>query len=140
MAMQAAQVAFFPAASPGADPAALIDHLRQGRPHLFEADLARALGLRITEVRRMVHDRVGARLAVACRAAGFSRGQFQEAFRMIQSSIAPMPSPGFCGADWPSQVAALFDTIPEAEAGQTLKRWRRATTTASLPLPNPAVY
>ena len=112
------------------EPEALIGHLRQGEYHLFEAGLARRLNLRLIEVRRMVHERAGARLAVACRAAGFSRDQFEAAYRVIQSSIERLPAPGVCGADWPQQLGELFDLVRPADAELTLKRWRRALAPA----------
>lgn len=115
---------------PATEPEALVVHLRQGEHHLFEAGLARRLSLRLVEVRRMVHERAGARLAVACRAAGFSREQFEGAYRLIQSSIERLPAPGVCGADWPQQLGELFDLVRPADAELTLKRWRRALTPA----------
>lgn len=121
----AAEVASgFPARS--AAPAVMIDHLRQGQYHLFEAELAKRLNLRMVEVRRMVHERAGARLAVACRAAGFTRDEFQTAYGLIQSSLERMPAPGVCGADWPQQVVALFELVRPGDAETALKRWRRA--------------
>jgi hypothetical protein len=126
----------------GETPAALIDHLRQGQYHLFEAGLARLLSLRMMEVRRMVHERAGARLAVACRAAGFSRDEFQDAYGLIQSSLARMPAPGVCGADWPQQLGQLFDLVRPGDAESALKRWRRAIGAgfpASTPLSSHAV-
>ena len=112
------------------EPAALIGHLRQGDYHLFEAGLARRLNLRIAEVRSMVHERAGARLTVSCRAAGFSRNEFEDAYRVIQSTIERMPAPGLCGADWPQQLAELFDLVRPADAELTLRRWRRALAPA----------
>jgi len=127
----------------GEVPSALIDHLTQGRYHLFEAGLAHRLNLRILDVRRMVHERAGARLAVACRAAGFSRDEFQSAYRLIQASLERLPAPGLCGADWPQQLASLFDLVDRHEAETALRRWRRAIGTAgiagSLPLSTRAV-
>jgi hypothetical protein len=126
----------------GETPAALIDHLRQGQYHLFEAGLARRLNLRMAEVRRMVHERAGARLAVACRAAGFSREEFQDAYGLIQSSLARMPAPGVCGADWPQQLGQLFDLVRPGDAETALRRWRRAIApalSASAPLSPSAV-
>lgn len=126
----------------GETPADLIDHLRQGQYHLFEAGLARRLNLRMVEVRRMVHERAGARLAVACRAAGFTRDEFQAAYRLIHSSLARLPAPGVCGADWPQQLAALFDMVPPGDAESALRRWRRAIGArfpASSPLSSHAV-
>ncbi|MGQ0675588.1 MAG: DUF2336 domain-containing protein [Rhodospirillales bacterium] len=117
-------------------PADMIDHLRQGQYHLFEAGLARRLNLRMVEVRRMVHERAGARLAVACRAAGFTRDEFQTAYRLIQSSLARLPAPGVCGADWPQQLAALFDMVRPADAESALRRWRRAIG-AGFPVSSP---
>lgn len=124
IAAVAAPAAEFPAPR-GETPAVLVDHLRQGDYHLFEAGLARMLNLRIGEVRGMVHERAGARLAVACRAAGFSRDEFQAAYRLIQSSLERMPAPVFCGDDWPQQLAALFDLVRPGDAQSALKRWRR---------------
>jgi hypothetical protein len=118
-------------------PRALIDHLTQGRYHLFEAGLARHLNLHMLDVRRMVHERAGARLAVACRAAGFTRDEFQTAYRLIQGSLERLPAPGLCGADWPQQLASLFDLVDRRDAETALKRWRRAIGT--FPLPTRAV-
>jgi len=110
----------------GDAPAVLLDHLSQGQYHLFEAGLARRLNLRMAEVRRMVHERAGARLAVACRAAGFTRDEFQSAYGLIQSSLARMPAPGICGADWPQQLGTLFELVRPGDAETALRRWRRA--------------
>jgi hypothetical protein len=124
-------------AARGETPPALIEHLSQGRYHLFEAGLARRLSLRMLDVRRMVHERAGARLAVACRAAGFSREEFQTAYRLIQASLERLPAPGLCGADWPQQLASLFDLVDRRDAETALRRWRRAIGTHRMAGPFP---
>lgn len=111
-----------PAQSAG-DPAGLVEHLRQGENLTFEASFARLIGLRITAVRRILEDRAGDRLAVACRASGFSNQQFQDAYRLIQSTMARVsPRAASIGAP---RLASHYDRIDPAEARQTLKRWRR---------------
>src|SRR5262249_5247517 len=103
--------------------AGLVEHLRQGQNLTFEASFARLIGLRITAVRRILEDRAGDRLAVACRASGFSNQQFQDAYRLIQSTMARV-SPKAVSIGAP-RLASLYDRIDPAEARQTLKRWRR---------------
>lgn len=122
-------------AAPSTDaPAGMVEYLRQGQNLTFEASFARLIGLRITAVRRILEDRAGDRLAVACRASGFSNQQFQDAYRLIQSTMARVsPRAPSIGAP---RLASLYDRIDPVEARQTLKRWRREITdTASDPVP-----
>lgn len=112
-----------PAASPDGAPSSLVEFLRQGQNLSFEASFARLVGLRITAVRRILEDRAGDRLAVACRASGFTQQQFQDAYRLIQSTMARV-SPGAAAASAP-RLASLYDRIDPEEARRTLKRWRR---------------
>jgi uncharacterized protein (DUF2336 family) len=118
-----------------APPATLIGHLRQGEPLQFEASFARLMRLRITSMRRIIEDRGGDHLAVACRAAGFTREQFQDAYRLLQSATARVPLS-------PSQpelvpLATIYDRIDENHALAMIKRWRREPTASLSPL-NPA--
>lgn len=123
-----------PVALPGDAPASMVEHLRQGQNLTFEASFARLIGLRITAVRRILEDRAGDRLAVACRASGFSSEQFQDAYRLIQSTMARVsPRAASIGAP---RLASLYDRIDPVEARQTLRRWRREISdTASEPVP-----
>jgi uncharacterized protein (DUF2336 family) len=104
-------------------PSSLVEFLRQGQNLSFEASFARLVGLRITAVRRILEDRAGDRLAVACRASGFTSQQFQDAYRLIQSTMA-RTSPSAAAAGAP-RLASLYDRIDPEEARRTLKRWRR---------------
>lgn len=106
-----------------AAPSSMVECLRQGQNLSFEASFARMVGLRITAVRRILEDRGGDRLAVACRACGFTSQQFQDAYRLIQSTMAHL-SPRAAAAGAP-RLASLYDRIDPEEARQTLKRWRR---------------
>jgi hypothetical protein len=126
--------------------AALIGHLRQGEPLQFEASFARLMRLRITSMRRIIEDRAGDHLAVACRAAGFTREQFQDAYRLLQSASARQPLAHSQPALVP--LGAIYDRIDEKHALETLKRWRREPTASlsplvasseSSPLPVPAI-
>lgn len=120
-------------AQTGDGPAGLVEHLRQGENLTFEASFARLIGLRITAVRRILEDRAGDRLAVACRATGFSNQQFQDAYRLIQSTMARVsPRAASIGAP---RLASLYDRIDPAEARQTLKRWRREISDPSDAVP-----
>jgi len=112
-----------PGSAAADQPASLVECLRQGQNLSFEASFARLIGLRITAVRRILEDRAGDRLAVACRASGFSADQFQEAYRLIQSTMARV-SPRAASLGVP-RLASYYDRIDPAEARETLKRWRR---------------
>jgi hypothetical protein len=112
-----------PAARPAGAPSSLVECLRQGQNLSFEASFARLVGLRITAVRRILEDRAGDRLAVACRACGFTSEQFQDSYRLIQSTMARV-SPRAAAAGAP-RLASLYDRIDPEQARQTLKRWRR---------------
>jgi uncharacterized protein (DUF2336 family) len=107
---------------PAGAPSSLVEYLRQGQNLSFEASFARLVGLRITAVRRILEDRAGDRLAVACRASGFTSQQFQDAYRLIQSTMARVSPSAATGTP---RLASLYDRIDPEEALQTLKRWRR---------------
>lgn len=117
------EVRELPAPVAGDAPAGMVEFLRQGQNLTFEASFARLIGLRITAVRRILEDRAGDRLAVACRASGFSKQEFQDAYRLIQSTMARV-SPRAASISVP-RLASLYDRIDPGEARQTLKRWRR---------------
>ncbi|MCC7045902.1 MAG: DUF2336 domain-containing protein [Alphaproteobacteria bacterium] len=114
---------FDPEARRAAAPSSMVECLRQGQNLSFEASFARMVGLRITAVRRILEDRAGDRLAVACRACGFTSQQFQDAYRLIQSTMTHL-SPRAAAAGVP-RLASLYERIDPDEARQTLKRWRR---------------
>ncbi|MCK6454681.1 MAG: DUF2336 domain-containing protein [Alphaproteobacteria bacterium] len=130
--------------------ATLIGHLRQGEPLQFEASFARLMRLRITSMRRIIEDRAGDHLAVACRAAGFTREQFQDAYRLLQAATTRLPTaqPGLGLPTGLVPLGMIYDRIDEKHAQETVKRWRREPT-ASLtappapsdqgPLPAPAI-
>jgi len=126
--------------------AALIGHLRQGEPLQFEASFARLMQLRITSMRRIIEDRAGDHLAVACRAAGFTREQFQDAYRLLQSATTRLPASGHAAnghvaaSGHPAllPLAAIYDRIDEQHAIATIKRWRREPTASLSTLPAPS--
>lgn len=114
-------------------PSSLVEFLRQGQNLSFEASFARLVGLRITAVRRILEDRAGDRLAIACRASGFTAQQFQDAYRLIQSTMA-RAAPGAAAAGVP-RLASLYDRIDPEEARRTLRRWRREISDGADPAP-----
>ncbi len=120
-----------------AAPDMLLGHLRQGEPLLFEASFARLMRLRITAMRRIIEDRAGDHLAVACRAAGFTREQFQDAYRLLQAATTRLPT-AQPGAGMPIglvPLAMIYDRIDEKHALETVRRWRREPTASLTPLP-----
>lgn len=120
-------------AAPANTPSSLVEHLRQGQNLSFEASFARLVGLRITAVRRILEDRAGDRLAVACRASGFTSEQFQDAYRLIQSTMARVSPRDAAGAV--PRLASLYDRMDPEEARQTLRRWRRELSDSADPAP-----
>jgi uncharacterized protein (DUF2336 family) len=103
-------------------PQLLIKSLRQGEVALFEALLARLTGIRLTLVRRMLFERGGEGLAIACRALRIEPPLFASIYLLSRKARQNDPPPER------SEIRRILDfyeqTSPHA-AGQLLKRWRR---------------
>ena len=102
----------------------LIQTMRNNQLSIFIAGLARLAGLDVATTRRIVLDRQGESLAVACKGAGFDRSTFASLFlltrgaheRTARSAIQP-------GAV--ETILKFFDGLSEEKAKSALRYWAR---------------
>ena len=103
-------------------PALLIQSLRQGQIALFEAMFARLLDIRVAQVRRVLFERGGSGLAVACRAAGIAPSVFSSIF-ILSRRARPNERP-----PTPTEIQEMMEFyrhVAMPAALKVVKTWQR---------------
>jgi uncharacterized protein (DUF2336 family) len=103
-------------------PDLLVQSLRRGEIALFEALFAKLTEIRPSIVRRMLYERGGEELAVACRATGIAPPLFASIFLLSRKARPNDPPPAQGEL---KRVQQFYAAIPLAAAGQLVKTWRR---------------
>ena len=100
----------------------LVTALRDGEIPLFEASMARAIGIRVKLMRRLLYEPGGEGLAMACKAVGYASETFATIFRLTREANT---------ANGPFDVHELdrltdfFDCLKQKHAEAVVNRWRR---------------
>ena len=100
----------------------LLTSLRDGEIPLFEASLARAVGIRVKLMRRLLYEPGGEGLAMACKAVGFACETLTTIFRLTReanTANGPFDSREL------DRLTNFFDCLKRKNAESVVKRWRR---------------
>lgn len=103
-------------------PILLIEALRDSQVHLFVSLFRRLTGLRQTLITRFILEPTGEGLAIACKATGFDRDEFEETYRLcgtIRSNNVKVKESDR------QNVIALFDDMDVDAALKVVQHWRR---------------
>jgi uncharacterized protein (DUF2336 family) len=104
-------------------PQLLIQALRQGEIALFEALFSRLTGVRLTLVRRLLFERGGEGLAVACRAMRIEPPLFASIYLLSRKARQSEPPPARGEI---RRVLEFYEQTPPHAAEQLLRKWRRS--------------
>ena len=104
------------------NPGLLVNTLRRGEIALFEALMSRITGIRPQLVRRLLFERGGEGLAVACKAIDVDAASFASIF-VLSRKARPYEPPPERGEV--TRLLKFFNDIKEVPAGQLLRKWRR---------------
>ncbi len=104
------------------DEGLLVQMLRQGDVSLFEAGIARLVGVSPNLIGRLLYEPGGEGLAVACRAAGFARETLTTIFDLTRPVCLPHDASGTGNV---ARVEGFFSRIPRETASAALRHWRR---------------
>ncbi|MBV9521761.1 MAG: DUF2336 domain-containing protein [Alphaproteobacteria bacterium] len=107
---------------PAVAPQLLIQSLRQGEIALFEALFAKLSGIRLTLVRRVLFERGGEGLAIACRALGIERPLFASIYLLSRKARPNDPLPP---RDEIKRILDFYEETPPEAAERLLRKWRR---------------
>lgn len=100
----------------------LLDAMRQGYLPLFTAGLALLGHIEREATRRIVFDRGGEPLALACKAVGFSRSEFEEICTLTRHGI-----PAGQQRIIVQELVRLFDAVSPRVARRSLDYWTRSS-------------
>ena len=100
----------------------LVQALRRGEIALFEALFSRLTGIRLTLIRRLLFERGGEGLAVACRAVRIDTASFASIY-VLSRKARPYEPPPERGEV--TRLLKFFGEVGEAAAEQLLRKWRR---------------
>jgi uncharacterized protein (DUF2336 family) len=103
-------------------PQLLVHTLRQGEIALFEAMFARLSGVRLTLVRRLLFERGGEGLAIACRALHVDPPVFASIYLLSRKARPSDPPPARGEV---KRILDLYEQMPLRAAEQLLKKWQR---------------
>jgi uncharacterized protein (DUF2336 family) len=103
-------------------PQLLIQSLRQGEVALFEALLARLTGIRLVLIRRLLFERGGEGLAIACRALRIEPPLFASIFLLSRKARQNDPPPERAEI---RRILDFYEQTSPHSAEQLLKKWRR---------------
>lgn len=103
-------------------PQLLVQSLRQGEIALFEAMFAKLTGIRLTLVRRLLFERGGEGLAIACRAMRIEAPLFASIY-LFSRKARPSDPPPMRGEV--KRILDLYEQIPHSGADRLLKKWQR---------------
>lgn len=100
----------------------LVTALRDGEIPLFEASLARAVGIRVKLMRRLLYEPGGEGLAMACKAVGFACETLATIFRLTREANA---TNGPFDSRELDALVDFFNCLKQKNAESVVKRWRR---------------
>jgi uncharacterized protein (DUF2336 family) len=100
----------------------LVQTLRRGEIALFEALLSKITGIRPRLVRRLLFERGGEGLAVACKAISIDAASFASIF-VLSRRARPYEPPPERGEV--TRLLKFFNNIREEPADQLLRKWQR---------------
>jgi uncharacterized protein (DUF2336 family) len=100
----------------------LITSLRDGEIPLFEASLARAVGIRVKLMRRLLYEPGGEGLAMACKAVGFACETLATIFRLTREANA---ANGPFDSRELDALIDFFNCLKQKNAESVVARWRR---------------
>jgi len=103
-------------------PGLLVDTLRRGEIALFEALMSRITGIRPQLVRRLLFERGGEGLAVACKAIDVDAASFASIY-VLSRKARPYEPPPERGEV--TRLLKFFNDIREGPADQLLRKWQR---------------
>jgi uncharacterized protein (DUF2336 family) len=103
-------------------PGLLIQALRQGEIALFEALFAKMSGVRLTLIRRLLFERGGQCLAIACRGLGMAPPVFNSIFLLSRKARPNEPPPSRSEV---REIMEFYQNIALSAAVQLLKSWQR---------------
>jgi uncharacterized protein (DUF2336 family) len=103
-------------------PQLLVQSLRQGEIALFEALFSKMTGIRLTLVRRMLFERGGEGLAIACRAKRIEAPLFASIYLLSRKARPSDPPPARGEV---KRVLDLYEQIALEAADELLKKWQR---------------
>ena len=119
---KAALLADHLAAEQTIDAPLLVQTLRQGEIALFEALLVKVTGIRLTLVRRLLFERGGEGLAIACRALRIEAPLFASIYLLSRKARPSDPPPARGEV---KRILDLYGGITFQSADQLLKKWQR---------------
>jgi uncharacterized protein (DUF2336 family) len=103
-------------------PQLLVQSLRQGEIALFEAMFSKLTGIRLKLVRRLLFERGGEGLAIACRAMEIDAPLFASIY-LLSRKARPSDPPPVRGEV--KRILELYEQISHEAAGHLLKKWQR---------------
>jgi len=103
-------------------PHLLVETLRQGEIALFEAMLAKLTGIRPQLIRRLLYQRSGEALAIACRVIEIETPVFASIF-LLSRKARPNESPPPHGEI--TRILGFYETMSTEAAAQVVSTWRR---------------
>jgi uncharacterized protein (DUF2336 family) len=103
-------------------PQLLVQSLRQGEIALFEAMFAKLTGIRLKLVRRLLFERGGEGLAIACRAMAIEAPLFASIY-LLSRKARPSDPPPVRGEV--KRILELYEQMSHEAAGHLLKKWQR---------------
>jgi len=105
------------------NPNLLVESLWRGEIALFEALLSKITGIRPRLVRRLLFERGGEGLAVACKAINIDAASFASIF-VLSRKARPYEPPPERGEV--TRLLKFFNNIREEPADELLRKWQRA--------------
>jgi uncharacterized protein (DUF2336 family) len=103
-------------------PELLVQTLRRGEIALFEALLSKVTGIRLTLLRRLLFERGGEGLAVACKAIKIDAASFASIFVLSRKARPYEPPPERGDV---TRLLKFYTDIKEEPADQLLRKWQR---------------
>ena len=100
----------------------LVETLRQGEIALFEAMLAKLTGINPTMIRRLLFDRGGDRLAIACRVIDIETPVFASIFLLSRKARPNEPPPARGEV---TRLLGFYEKISVDAAAQVVSTWQR---------------
>jgi uncharacterized protein (DUF2336 family) len=104
-------------------PDLLVKTLRQGEIALFEAMLAKLTGIRPLMIRRLLFERGGEALAIACRAIDIDTTVFASIFLLSRKARPNEPPPAHGEI---TRMLAFYEAMSVEAAAEVASTWRRS--------------
>jgi uncharacterized protein (DUF2336 family) len=104
-------------------PDLLVETLRQGEIALFEAMFAKLTGIRPLLIRRLLFERGGEALAIACRAIDIKTPVFASIYLLSRKARPSEPPPAHGEI---TRILGFYETMSAEAAAQVASAWRRS--------------